>query len=63
MRYLLTQDDDCHWYVIPADKQDEFDDFIYGDDHNEWPDWAHRVGGAPSMVTFTDVEIFGEVIS
>ena len=23
-QYMLTTDEDCHWYVIPADKKDEW---------------------------------------
>lgn len=34
--YLLTQDDDCHWYLIPYDSVDRFEAWIkWNDDDSE----------------------------
>ena len=64
MRYLLQQDDDGHWYVIPADKRDEFDTWLSdGYVTQPQPTWAWQVGGHPNNVTFTEPEIFGERVS
>ena len=30
-KYILAQDDDCHWYLIPADQKEE------------WNEWLDRV--------------------
>lgn len=62
MRYLLVQDDDCHWYIIPADKRDAFFAWLEGQDASDGyaPDWANRFGGGPESVTFEKPEIFGE---
>ena len=66
MKYVLTQDDDCHWYVIPADKQDEWcqyvqtiNDFDYDSDEDYpiQPEWVKEVGGSPSLVEFETYEI------
>lgn len=55
-RFVLVQDNDAHWYVIPADKWPAWDGFCgsphYGDD--DPPEWAKPVGGHPRLVTFTD---------
>ena len=58
MKYMLIQDNDCHWYVIPADKFAEFDKWLADlDSYTPLPGWAKSVGGAPSLVTFENYEI------
>lgn len=72
MEYVLTTDDDGHWYVIPADKQGDWwkwveystkfwDNQLYLDNPDleapDVPDWADEVGGAPSLVTFREYTI------
>lgn len=56
LRFILTQDNDSHWYVVPVDKMAEWDAWleIDADDERAWdaPDFARPVGGAPSLVTF-----------
>lgn len=46
-RFMLVQDDDCHWYMIPADKQVEWNEFrnIPSDDERSWdvPLWAEQI--------------------
>lgn len=59
--YILTQDNDAHWYVIPADREDDWVDFldIDPDDEAAWdvPDWAEQIGGSPSLVKFSGYRI------
>ena len=63
MEYILIQDDDCHWYVIPADKQSEFNKWAELDPDDDtgksWvvPDYAKRVDGYPSLVKFKEYRI------
>jgi hypothetical protein len=61
MRYFLAKDNDSHWYVVPCDRQAEWDAWctIVDGDERGWtpPDFVQRVGGAPSRVTFTDPRI------
>ena len=60
-KYILIQDDDSHWYVIPADKEQEWHEWcdIDPDDERSWtpPDFAESVGGSTSLVKFTGYEI------
>lgn len=53
--FVLTRDNDGHYYVIPADRVDLWwsavEDAENGD--GELPDWAVSVGGAPTLVRFT----------
>lgn len=55
-RYRLVQDNDCHWFIIPADKIGEWDEWceIDSDDERAWdaPEFAQDLGGSPSNVTF-----------
>ncbi len=59
--YCLVQDDDGHWFVIPAEKQDEFEEYmrkIYDlGEYPEEPEWLDGVGGAPSRVIFENYTI------
>lgn len=59
--FVLTRDNDSHWYVIPADKQSEWDDWcsIPSDDERSWtpPAFAKATGGSPSLVRFSDFYI------
>lgn len=56
MKYRFMQDDDCHWYLIPADKHQEFGDWVYGDEGvvagTPQPEWAEMLSGSPSEYNF-----------
>jgi hypothetical protein len=60
---MLVQDDSCHWYVIPVSRQMAFcvwvESFLDGEGAPQ-PEWAERIGGAPSLVTFSEYEIYGK---
>jgi hypothetical protein len=65
--YILTTDGDSHWFVIPANKRDEWEKYcdaaatywegLLTTEEPKQPGWADAVGGAPSLVKFTDYEI------
>ena len=61
MEYILTQDNDGHWYVIPAEKEKDFSKWVSidGDDERSWtlPDFADSVGGSPTLVKFKEYRI------
>lgn len=52
--FILIQDDDCHWYVIPSDKEIDFNKWVESDD--AWngiiPKYAQEVGGSTTLVKF-----------
>ena len=56
-RYRLMEDNDGHWYIIPAAKVEEFWAWIKAmEDHGDMNN-AHGfipLGGSPHSVTFTD---------
>lgn len=60
-RYMLQQDNDCHWYVIPTDKEVDWNEWleIPDDDERSWdvPEYAKDVGGSYTLVTFSEPEI------
>lgn len=58
-RYLLDQDDSCHWYIVPVDRHEAFSAWTEGeyDDDPEPPEGVTRIGGWPGLVTFTDPRI------
>jgi hypothetical protein len=53
-RYTLASDDDGHKFIIPADKREEWEEYlrkIYElDEYGGEPEWAVMVN--PSCVTF-----------
>jgi hypothetical protein len=59
--FVMVQDDSGHWYVIPGSRQMEFckwvESFEDDGDGGPQPDWAERVGGAPSLVEFQEYTI------
>jgi hypothetical protein len=72
-QYILDTDDDSHWFVIPADKEQEWSDWLdamssyerkwfqglvgENDSQPPQPEWAEAVGGAPSRVKFKEYKI------
>jgi hypothetical protein len=63
MEYILVQDNDCHWFVIPAKKERLWSEWVAVDSEDErsWtpPGFAVEVGGSPSRVKFTVFRIEG----
>lgn len=60
MNYILINDDDGNWYVIPEDKQDTWNDWMNSEDYDdgmEIPKYASKVDGCPSTVKFKNWEI------
>lgn len=53
----LVQDESCHWYIIPAAKDKEWEDFrnIPEDDERSWdvPEFAKRIDG-PHRLLFKE---------
>jgi hypothetical protein len=60
-RYFLDQDSSGHWYIVPVDDLDAWEEWtmLSEDDEQSWdpPPFAQRVGGAHTLVTFTDPKI------
>ena len=59
MKYKLTQDNDCHWYIIPTDKQEEWDEWleIDSDDEKSWnvPTFASGID-SPEEIEFDEYD-------
>lgn len=69
MRWTIVTDDDGHDYLIPADKRDEFESWIYPEEIDAWgypvigpqPPWAITIGGAISYaLTFENPTLWDE---
>lgn len=58
-KFILQRDDDAHWYVIPADKQEEWAEWLESEDAEDGilPDFAEEIGGHPSLVEFENYRI------
>ncbi len=60
MKYILVQDDCSHWYVIPKNKEEEWEKFINDPKQCELgcvPEFADQVGGSPTLVEFENYNI------
>lgn len=58
-RYFLSQDNDCHWYIIPNKNREEWREWVDNvdeDDPKSWdaPDFAKTISGGASSITFLD---------
>lgn len=57
-RFYFSRDNSCHWYLVPVERREEFERWASLDEDDEagWdpPEWARRLNGALSRVTFTD---------
>ena len=57
IEYSLVPDHDGHWWVIPAEKLEEFWRYLdlveSAEEIPAEPPWADRVGGSPVPVRFT----------
>jgi hypothetical protein len=55
-RFFMDQDNDCHWYIIEADKRKEWDAWLNldSDDEASWnvPDFAQGIDH-PRFVEFS----------
>lgn len=60
--FYLSRDDDGHWYIVPADKEGEWEDWLSlnPDDEASWeaPEWAFPIGGAISLVKFSNYRLY-----
>jgi hypothetical protein len=60
LRWRLVEDEDGHWYVIPADKERDFDFWVEAtqteqEDKRLGTDFEqYRLPGSPSNITFVD---------
>lgn len=59
--FILIQDNDAHWYVVPEEMKSEWFNFIELDPDDEVsldvPEWAEAVGGSPSLITFYNYRV------
>lgn len=57
--FILIQDNDGHWYVIPADKTDDWFKWEESQDYQDGivPEYAEEVGGCYTRVKFKDYKI------
>ena len=60
VRMAFEKDDDGHWYLIPADKKEEFQrwmDFMTKDPDGDWTGYdfdPHSLGGSPFVYSFIE---------
>lgn len=52
--FILVQDNDSHWYVIPKAEEHAWHRWIESSDYadGETPIWAFAIGGSPSLISF-----------
>jgi hypothetical protein len=57
-RFFIGTDQDCHAYIVPADKRTEWEVWNELDQTTSaaWkvPKWAKAIGCHPTRITFTD---------
>lgn len=62
LRYFLSRDNSCHWYIIPEEYRTAWTAFLNldEDDEQSWdiPTFATAVGGSPELVTFENYRCY-----
>lgn len=57
-RFFFSQDDSCHWYMIPEKWKEEWYKLIEDEECWDKPEWGKfekcRTGGGISNISFTD---------
>lgn len=56
-RFQFLQDDDCHWYMVPAGSREAFDQWVHNSEEEDFPgpDFEkYRVGGGIGNYSFAD---------
>lgn len=55
-RFFLDRDRSCHWYIVPVGRRTEWEEWCDLEEYDErsWdpPEFARRLAGSPSWVTF-----------
>ena len=59
MNYQIVNDDDGHWYVIPAARAGRWLAWLTSENAElgRIPEWAEPINGGPSRVLFKEYEI------
>lgn len=52
--FILVQDNDSHWYVIPKAEEFRWNSWLESAEYadGETPLWAEAVGGSPTLISF-----------
>jgi hypothetical protein len=51
MRVFLAKDGDCHWYLVRAERREDWCKWVESGDE-DCPDYAQMIGGTPSSIEF-----------
>lgn len=51
MKYFLAKDDDCHWYLVEADKRGQWNSWLEAG-YEDVPSFARELQGHVSNIEF-----------
>ncbi|MCK5610163.1 hypothetical protein KAR91_50280 [Candidatus Pacearchaeota archaeon] len=61
MEFFIDCDDDGHWYIVPEQHREQWDEWhnLNSDDENSWevPSFAIQIGGPIDQVIFKEYRI------
>lgn len=54
LEFFLIQDNDCHWYIVPLARREDWYDWVDSEDADLGivPEWVSLVDGSPSRIMF-----------
>lgn len=59
--FYLSQDNDGHWFVVPVEKEADWEQWLEldEDDETSWntPEWVEMIGGSYTLVKFNSYRI------
>ncbi len=62
VRFLLTNDDDGHWFLVPTHMEAQFVQWAVSGGELDQPEGVVPVNGHPSIVTFAAPELRGQTV-
>ena len=52
MMYCLAHNESGDWFVIPADKAQDWENWLYSENCDDVPEYATYIGGYPNLIKF-----------
>lgn len=62
MRYMITNDGDGHWFLVPVDLDEAFQEYACDPESLPFPDGVVAINGHPNCVTFEAPELRGQAL-
>lgn len=60
-KVYVTQDDSCHWYIIPFEMKDEFNSDLEGLGDENYEEWEDKYGSYMTGGDLNNIQLYAEI--